>query len=181
MLYLSIMEIREIIKELERKKIKRHSLSLNETAVILGSNPNTVKEWINDKIILGINHYDPYRKKIRYVVPVWFLKNLLEEEDYQIYLEELKKIFDKKSENKTLFLNATEVARFLSLSPQTIIRWINEGSLKALKIYNPRTKRCRYLIPFWRIKKLFSEQKYEEFLSLLQEGLKETLSESENL
>ena len=175
------MEIREIVKELERKKIKRHSLSLNETAVILGSNPETVKEWINNKIISGITHYDPYRKKIRYVIPVWFLRNLLEDKDYQIYLEELKKIFDKKTKNKTLFLNATEVARFLSLSPQTIIRWINEGSLKALKIYNPKTKRCRYLIPFWRIKELFTEQKYEEFLSFLQKSLEGNLSESKSL
>ena len=175
------MEIREIVKELERKKIKRHSLSLNETAVILGSNPETVKEWINNKIISGITHYDPYRKKIRYVIPVWFLRNLLEDKDYQIYLEELKKIFDKKTKNKTLFLNATEVARFLSLSPQTIIRWINEGSLKALKIYNPKTKRCRYLIPFWRIKELFTKQKYEEFLSFLQKSLEGNLSESKSL
>lgn len=92
--------IKEVLKELEEIGIKRQFLNTSEVAKLFGIHPATVKRWINNKAILGIKIYDSKKQKYRYFVPIWFLKNLLPEEMYKVYLLHLKNILESKKTHK---------------------------------------------------------------------------------
>jgi len=169
-----IREIKQILEELENKGIKKHFFTLNEFSQILGISPETSKKLIESRVILGAKRFSPNLDKFIYAVPIWAFKKLLSEKDYKIFLEELKKIYDQKDKNKTLFLKTIEIARFLNVSVNTIIRLIKENKLKAIEIHVPNSKKKKYLIPAWEVRRKFfkTDEDYQNFLSIWEETLK---------
>ncbi len=167
-------EIRQILEELKNKGIKKQFFTLNEFSQILGISPETSKKLIDTHTILGIKHFSPRLNKFVYSIPVWAFKRILSEESYKIFLEELKKIYDQKDKNKTLFLKTIEIARFLNISVNTVIRLIKENKLEAIEIRIPNSKKKKYLIPVWEVKRKFfkTDEDYQNFLSIWEETLK---------